>query len=357
MTKSKANPNINDLLNKIIDSCTTKNAKKGLKWLSKTADLSYMGALPSLASEVIIRKNLLNDGKQEINILIHASLSHDCVDHYRWFALIPFLVGKLDLKINVVAITADNNTDTLTQFRNVIDFIIVKEIGDRFSSELVQGDLSSVVDNYGEDYFDLVINNIPSSKDLSNQKDNEVIKKLIDKGVPYVLSDISRVTLLNRYNMFKLVGYGSTGDVWINIHGLNFSKKLSTVYQHCGHYIILDEVNEVLDSVQVQLDAFIHMEKPIVSRLEHGDRLNKTPFKTEDNITIFEGVIYNENTGNVRLAYLGDNYRLKINNYPMFPLRFENQSDLDFQSDLVYWGINLYTQILNELSVKQGEIA
>jgi len=357
MKKCTVNPNIKNVLKLIIDQCVTKSAQRGLKLLSKMADLSYMTALPTIASEVLDQKGLINKDKKEVNILIHSAIKYDCVDYFRWFALLPFLVKQLDLNVNIVATVDDIDNDTLTQFRNVIDSIIVKELGNRFTSELVQENISTVIEHYGVDHFDVVLNNIPSGTDFSSCEDSLAIKQLIDNGVPYVISDISSFTLLHRYNMYKLAGFSGSGKIHKNINGLNFIKSLDTQYQHCGHYLILDKAPDEISDVTNQLASFNALEKSIVSRLDHGDLMNKVPSKINDEINIFDGVKLNANSGLVELSYLGDNYTICLPEAHKFPQKKEEQSDLDYQSDLAYWGINTYTQIVNELSRKRGKSA
>ncbi|GAA5143634.1 hypothetical protein [Thalassotalea piscium] len=351
MTKH-TNVKSTELINAVIKNCKTKNAKRGLKLLSKHADLSFICALPSLVFNAIKDRQFINKETNTLNILIHSSLKYDCVDHYRWMALIPFLIGDLSLRINVVATVDNVESDTQTQFRNVIDSMIAKELNHNFASELVVGSIEDTIEHYGSDYFNIVVNNIPSINDINNQSAIVTIGKLITLGVPYIIGDFTKVTLLNRYTSFQLAGITSSEQLKINPNGVSFTKNTSTKYSHAGHYLIMDEF---VDNSPIDLEGIERlksMEKPMVIRLEHGDPMLTLPTVVEHKIEIFQDVILNTETNIVEAIYQGDKYLVLMPNLPKIPILGAPKS-LSDEACLAYWAVNCFALIVNEIENKK----
>jgi len=344
----KANRHIDSLVEGVISQLQNKKAKLGLKILNKQVDMSFMFAIPTLLSDAINRYDLCAPGKTEFNILVHGSLKFDCVDNYRWLALIPFLINRPDLKVNVVATSSVEPDDTQTKYRQVIDFIIHNELSERFSSELIEGDISDVLESSACPDFDLILNNMPSTSDLSRVSDADHIGALVNSGIPIIVSDISPITLLHRYNMYRTVGFSSSYLPQVNINGLSFTKSMSTQYQYAGHYLLINGFTYPNEKDIDLVSSLALLEPVIVNRMNEGDPLTELPTIDGSSITLFDGVDIELTNNVVQLHQGGVSYKLKLDKIPPPPIIYD-VGDLDTITDSVYWAINTYALILNAL--------
>jgi hypothetical protein len=362
--KNTANPNIQHIILDLIEKCTYKKTKRGLKILNKHVDMSYMFTLPMLAYEFIRHNMVIEPSKKELNILVHAVIKKDCVDYFRWFAVLPILLGRPDLKVNVIAMVEDVAFDTQTKYRNVIDQIILTELGDNFTSQLVNGSLSDVVNHYGESYFDFVLNNLPEVNDLESNDDIETLHKLISLAIPYVISDFSKITMLYRYSVMSAYGLKTDKPIFQNKNSIKFGRISSVTYQHAGYFLVLNDLSEEC----AQLDALSRLkvlEKAIVSRMNEGDLMLNLPKKEEDRIILFEGVELCPKENEVFLRYKLFNYRVQIPSTVIKNVEFIDQfsaqdSTLQDQAHLVNHILTLYLAIVMKIEnklTKKGEAA
>jgi hypothetical protein len=356
MKKVIANPNIGELVKELSASFKNKKSMKSLKWMAKRIDMSYLFAYPALASIAIQDLEIVNAETTEINILIHSTIKQDCIDHFRWFALLPYLLGYPELRINVVSVTKSESCDTQTNFRRVIDVIINKELDGNFSSELVVGELYAVLDSYGDDYFDVVFNNIPLISDYNSKEDIYALRGLVSNSTPLVISDFSHVTLLHRYNALRLVGFESTTDVRRNKNAMHLPNCLSATYEHFGHYIVIDSLVEFETTSLELLSQYDSLGRGLVIRLEHGDPMIKEPSKNNGIITFCTDVEYDTSSKVATLNYLGDNYKIPIDDLGENSFDF-CASDLNSRSLNVYWGFNSFIKIVNEIQILKGAAA
>lgn len=349
MSKQVAYKSSQQILDIVRQNCETKNAKRGLKMLGKKADVSYMLALPGLVVDAVNTYDLVGVNQCEFNILIHAGLTVDCVDFYRWFALIPFLLERKSLRVNVVVVCEENN-DTQTHFRKVIDYLIHYELKSNFSSDIIIGKVSQVIDEYGDDYFQLIVNNIPQKKDFLDKLEVDALKRLVSKGIPYLISDFCKFSLHYRYNFLKLCGFKTEHLSQVNRLGLSFKKNpvSHTFYRHSGEYLLLDQLDEDFEFDSTLINELGEYEPYLIDRLNKGDPLDFIPFVEKGILHLMNDVNYDLESHIVKLSLGGDNYSFKMDGLLIFPAECEYESS-DIDAEKVIISLHFYKLFLAEL--------
>ena len=350
MKNKKSPESVIRLINTVASQMVTKRGQKGLKLLSKHADLSYLMGLPSLvASAIMTHVNKIAD-KNEINVVIDTVSKQDCIDHLRWLALIPYILNQPSLKINVIALVDDINVDQQTQFRNVIDYIIIKELDYRFTSKLVEGDISDIVENVGIDNIDLCINNVPSCKELMNESSVSSYKQLIANNVPVVISDVSPLTLMYRIGAFNLCGMTANEPIITHDCGIKFSRINNVQYSHFGYSILINEYSPFYNAEE--LSDFATLEKCLVARLEQGDPLKKLPYEQNGTLHLFGHVEIDLSTYIAKVSHFGAQYSLRIQKFEL-PDFLENNSSVQEQVKLLSWALSVYQYLV--LSIEESK--
>lgn len=344
----KQSDRLDKIITTIAQHSVSKNTKRGAKALNKAADMSYLFAFPDFVRSVIERHDLLQN-KDTFRILITEHNEKDNVDNMRWLAILPMLLGNPKLRIEVVVHSDEAIKDTMTHFRKLIDYIIHVELKDNFASTHAIGRLEEVIESFGDDGFDLVINNVSSvSKVESNA---HLYKSLVSAGTPIVVSDVAPITLLNRTNAYCRLGITSKSPYFNSETGLLFGKYKSAQYVHFGYYVLFDGIS--LDPVSIDLEEIQRNEASIVNEMNAGDDLRIVPSIQEGKLSVFSGTFFNLETDTAVLTFDGNHYQLDC---PVEQKHFHpNPTQAEHQAYNVMTSLRYYRALVE--TVKQKKVA
>ena len=204
-------------------------AGKKIKVMKKVQAVEYFFTMPLIIAGAINKYLAANEDKDSIRILIDDVLNKDIVDQFAWLSVVPALVGKPDLKLHVVAINEIAPKSEITKGKKVIEQYIRHEMdNEQFNVELFQSSLDEAI-NELED-FDLVLNQLASSNYLlkiSQASDGEELsplERLMQKNIPYVLSDFTSVGLMYQFCVLRTQGFSTESSINHIPHTVSFNK-------------------------------------------------------------------------------------------------------------------------------------
>lgn len=338
---------------------TSFNNKRVIKRFNKTYSKLNLDFHMSMA--VVIALSLHHSCKSKltsqsrIKVLVHQLNNHDCIDHLRWVALVPAILGHSKLQLDVVGISSKPIVDNVSNSRALIDYIIDKEdLHSSFTSTLIEGDIDELCDL---DTFDLIINNNGSPVDLFKLSESKTMVTLLKQKIPYVITDFTQANLLNNYNLFRNSGYASDTRIITNPFSTMFSSKVSsTKYGHANYLL---EINKhVSYRGDLPQKIFASYLSALKARLDHGDLLSVKHIAkklNENEIQLFSDVILDTKSGTIRLNHFGDIFRLSVSE-DLGNVTLENKT-LDDSADNFLWAINLYSKLLLEITSKKEHSA
>jgi hypothetical protein len=348
--------NLPDLFSLLQDNISQKGVKKRLKLAFKKIKLDFHLTMPVLVAlalnETCKDKNFADN---KIKVLVHQLQNHDCIDHLRWVSLVPFLLGRPELTIEVVGVSSKEIKDNVSNARAVIDYFIANEPSAQgFKSMLLEGDIESLEELNA---FDLIINNNASPQDLFKLTQSSLMKGIVDASIPYVLADFTQGGLLNNYNLFRNNGFSSSSDIFVNKHCSKFQPQMtSTEFGH-GKFLLSIDATVDYEGKLTQMD-FANYLSAIKSRLDHGDRLDSSGIAktlSEFEVQLFPGVILNTQSAIVKVNHFGDHYSLDID--PKLAITPTETEALDNKADRLLWALSIYEGLISKIQLQQEKSA
>ncbi|MGK2231327.1 MAG: hypothetical protein ACI92O_000485 [Colwellia sp.] len=335
---------------------THKGVKKRFKKITKKMVLDFHLTIPIIIALSILKNcEAKLSSQKKLKILIHQLNSHDCIDHLRWVALVPALLGNPNLQLEVVGINSDEIKDNVSNASALIDFLIEKEdLKSRFKSSLYQGDIDDLND-IGT--YDLIINNNASPVHLFGLLDSEVMNEIINNNIPYVLVDFTQGVLLNNYNLFRSKGFASNDNLIENKFTTKFNTKLNAIeYGHARYLISINE--KTSHNLDLTKNVFVNYVSALKVRLDHGDQLHINQVAKpliNDEIQLFPNVVLNTKTHSIKVNYFGDTYNVNVaKNLTIPPI---DLNTLDSDADKFHWALNVYQGVLFEIISRKEKSA
>lgn len=340
------------IISQITNSCETKNAKRGLKALAKTADLSYLYGGASMVAEVL--RTVAPDNDTPVHVVIHSALDKDVFDHCRWYALVPLLLNQVNRKFTFTILVDEKVTDTPTRFRRVIDYIIAAELKGNVDVQLMESNLHDYIEQASFDGITCVINNVLSKHDVSSNDIVSTLRELVSKGIPYVISDVAPVPLLYKMSFLTAIGLSSRTSMIKNQFPIRFNKIQSVSYSHFGYAAVLTDVDSEYRFDRSILAGLFTLEYQLLDRFEHHDPLDMLPVSDQGNLRLFKDVSYDAEKNTFTIAYHGDVYHLAATDICSelpFPLDNHGLSD---QSANVCTALHIYAQLVNHIKMRRA---
>lgn len=342
------------VVSKLLDSCETKNAKRGLKALAKSADLSYLFAGASMIATIVEQLGL-NQKDDPIHVVIDSALDNDIFDHCRWLAIVPLLLGDASCKCTFTVLVQGKYKDTPTQFRRVIDYIIAAELKNNVNITMVEASLTEFIDNIGLDDVTFVLNNILTKQSVDNSISATTIHNIVERGVPYIVCDVSPVSVLYRGGMLNLAGVSSSGQLIKNPYPVYFGKIKSVKYANFGYALVFDQSDENFEYDNSLLESYLGLEHFLLCRLEHHDPLKKPPFEEQGSIRLFTGVTLYPDSCHSVVEYQGDTYQLSLDKNLAVPPFSLASKDVNELSANACWALSIYGHLTYD--IKRRKVA
>ena len=333
-----------------------KGVKKRLHKIAKKIDLDFHLTMPILIALSIIKTcDAKLNAQTKFKVLIHQLNKHDCIDHLRWAALVPALLGKPELELEVVGINSTEIEDNVSNARALIDFIIEKEdLKGTFISSLYLADIDDLDDL---STFDVIINNNASPVELLKLSDSKIMGLIVENNIPYVLFDFTQGILLNNYNLLRNKGFSSNGNLIENNFATTFRATLNgTEYGHARYMLPIN--SQVEHCGQITDIVFANYLSALKVRLDHGDNLYINQIAkplTNNKVQLFPNVVLNTKECTATVNYLGDLYTLNV--HPIFTVVPKDLNTLDSNADKLLWAIYVYQELLLEIISKKEKSA
>lgn len=345
-----------ELISGIASHLKNKGAKKRLSKVIKKIKLEFHLTMPvviALALNETCKAKLSSQPK--IKILIHQLTTHDCIDHLRWAALVPALLGKPELEIEVVGINTTPIQDNISNARVLIDYIIDKEeLGSSFKSSLYEADIHHVEDLTT---YDLIINNNASPVDLFKLSESNAMLAIVDNEIPYVLGDFSQGTILNNYNLLRNNGFACKGNLIENQFATKFNAQIrNTVYGHARYLLSINCKTEHCG--EISQNVFASYLSALRIRLDHGDQLSMKNIAKKINDTqvqIFPDVLLDVEACTASVNHFGTIYNLPVDeSLTIIP---NSDDSLNGNADKLLWATFVYLQLQQVINSKQEKLA
>jgi hypothetical protein len=326
---------------------SSKRARVITKHLAKAADYSFFMVLPNLVAQYV------SPQKDTIHVVVDQVVDNELLDHGQWFALIPFILDRRDLNVEVSILKKSGLTSQTTKFRNFIDYLIEEELTGTFTVNVYEGQLSDMAKDTLE-AVDVYLTVSPSKQYWSDKANQQTLKQLVAQDkTKVVIADIDRTALLFSLSCFNQFCVGTHQEIKVNPAGLQFKTQLSKQLSHAGLSLELDTlstdvklVNDFTITSEELYQASLHF-----TRLIHfGDSLRQlpdVPFTSPS--FFFDSVVADVETGQVQYAFDGNYYRLQMQ-LPQFTIDNYCASDLNHQAQLCLYALVVNQTVHNEFA-------
>jgi hypothetical protein len=343
--RNKTNPHGQKLLLSIAREVKSKRLRAAIKTLANRADPSAFCALPGLVAPY-----LSTTGDEAVNIVYYHSKENEIWDHGLWFALLPYMLDNMNISINLYIIPCKNSKEQMTDYRTMLDYLIENELQGRVKTYVVNQSFCELVNELGTDNISAIINNNPSIDDHNNPDDLRALHNVVDKKVPYIVSDMSPVVLYYKLSMFNHWGLATSNvEVSKNAYFVPVSRSVSGTHRFAGYSVNLNTViNEpqLLSSLQrTSLDQYAGA---LLECLNLGEPLVNVPCVNDDQtVKVFECFSYNPEKQTTTCSHTGDIITVTNKAVPQLP---QQGCEMIYNSLWTLWSLQAYISHLHAVS-------
>jgi hypothetical protein len=343
--RNKTNPHGQKLLLSIACQVKSKRLRAAIKTLANRADPSAFCALPGLVSPYLPTTDI-----KSVNIIYYHSKENEIWDHGLWFALLPYMLENLNISINLYIIPCKSSKEQMTDYRTMLDYLISNELLGRVKTYVVNQSFSELVSELGTDNISAIINNNPSIDDHNNLDDLNALHHVVDKKVPYIVSDMSPVVLYYKLSMFNQWGLATSNEtVRKNAYFVPVSRSVSGTHRFAGYSV---NVNTVLSKPQIlsplQRTSLDQYAGALLACLNIGEPLVNIPSVNEDQIIkVFDCFSYDPVKQITTCSHSGDTITVPNSSVPPIP---EKGSEMVDNSLWTLWALKAYIAHLNAVS-------
>lgn len=356
--KPQFNPNTLELLKSVQDQCDSKRVKSTLRAMSKATDCSLYTSLPGLIS------NFVQIDTETVNILVVNASEKDIIDHGKWVALLGYLLKNKSLNINLWIIPKKNTQGEVTKGRPVIDYLIDKDYKGVINTHLVAGDIDTVIAEIGLEHINLIINDNPDIDDHNTPESLGALNAIVDKGIPYVIADISPIVLNFKLNIFNAWGFTATDQMEFNKYSLAVRNNISASHRHMGYAYVINahySSSQLIDKAEKQ--HFNQLAASVVSCLNVGEPMKRLPsiidlHASQESFNLLEWFAINQAKKTLSCRHSGDKVTIQFDSLPECPISKDVHEPTNAQNaELTLWIMTLYQMYLQSYKVRQRAVS
>lgn len=347
----KKNDKLIALIDAMQNTCTSKRARLSFKYIMKEAPEIAMCTTMSGAILPYISAK-----ESPINVVWYNAKQNEILDHGRWILTLAYMLKSHNQKLNLYIKPYATAEDKLTPIRALLDYIIDNHHHKQIHTTILQGEFHEVIEYVGIDNIDVVFNHNPTIDDHNNHDARSALHSIVKAQIPYVISDITPVSMYFKAAFFSAWGVSSTCSMQKNQYPVTVKKEGVGVYNYMGYMLnlntLLDDANNISQSEAADLNVLANA---LMKQLKYRDRLVKFPSIDDENniISAFKSFEYSQKTNVAKCDMTGDTYRVSVVPPSQYPSIADAVNETEHKIKTILWSLSLFSQYESNLEKRR----